>query len=145
MSTILIVLLSVTWMLPQTLIGLCLGLGTFALKRLPGKPYKKAWIIHWKRYGVSLGLFIFTDENNRQNVQHEYGHFKQSLMLGPLYLLIVGLPSFIRASVWYLYKKDIAEWYYKKSYYCGYPERWADKLGGVKRIWNCSTRGDSIP
>ena len=43
-------------------------------------------------------------------------------MLGPLYLLIIGLLSAIRMQ-FRLYKKG--------EYYKGFPEDWADRLGGV--------------
>jgi len=47
-----------------------------------------------------------------------------------LYLLVVGIPSLMRV----LYRK----WHNKMygynwlNYYKGFPENWADKLGGVK-------------
>jgi hypothetical protein len=50
-------------------------------------------------------------------------------MLGPVYLIIVGIPSISRV----LYSR----WYYKnyghswKNYFKGFPENWADKLGGI--------------
>lgn len=44
------------------------------------------------------------------------------MMLGPLYLVLVGLWSIIRAGL-NLYRNG--------QYYNGYPENWADKLGGV--------------
>lgn len=48
--------------------------------------------------GVSLGLFIFVGENQNQDMirktaVHEYGHTIQSLILGPFYLLIIGIVS----------------------------------------------------
>lgn len=86
--------------------------------------------------GVSLGWFIFWTPAGNRFAQltndcrmHEYGHAKQSAMLGPLYLLVVGIPSLMRV----LYRK----WHIKKygynwqNYYKGFPENWADRLGGV--------------
>jgi hypothetical protein len=60
---------------------------------------------------------------------HEYGHALQSVLLGPLYLIVVGIPSLSRVaySKWY-YKKSGRSW---KNYFKGFPENWADKLGGV--------------
>ena len=55
-------------------------------------------------------------------------------MFGPLYLLIIGLPSAIRN----IYDRiahrnwsvvDRTYWYYE-----GFPEKWADELGGVVRL-----------
>lgn len=81
-------------------------------------------------WGVSLGpIIILADHpaHNETTVRHEYGHSLQSRMLGPLYLIVVGVPSFLRASWWYLRKLP------KADYYRGYPEAWADSLGRVER------------
>lgn len=57
---------------------------------------------------------------------HEYGHTIQSLILGPLYLFVVGIPSFI----WCNNKKCIAmRQDNNKSYYDLYCESWANRLG----------------
>lgn len=85
---------------------------------------------------VSLGDYIFVlNPNNRETVNHEYGHHKQSLYLGPLYLLVIGLPSIIGYWIdvlfhdnWGWEKRD--KWYYNQPW-----EKWADKLGGVKRYY----------
>lgn len=81
--------------------------------------------------GVSLGMFILLSEkciaSDGEVVKHEYGHSVQSLMFGWLYLLVIGIPSFIN----HQRSKNDAEVY--KNYYNLYPEKWADKLGGVKR------------
>ena len=76
--------------------------------------------------GCSLGpvIFVYT-KYYADLIKHEYGHAKQSLYLGPLYLLVIGLPSLI----WNLTYSESN----KYSYYWFYTERWADKLGGVKR------------
>ena len=60
--------------------------------------------------GYMGGAFIFIDtgaegEEYKKTVSvHEYGHTIQSLILGPLYLFVVGIPSF----VWCNNKKCIA-------------------------------------
>jgi hypothetical protein len=84
--------------------------------------------------GISLGPFIFICEKlrNERTEKHEYGHSIQSMILGPLYLPIIGIPSFLHASLFSLYcllKKKLP----KRSYYSFYTEKWADKLGKVKR------------
>ena len=81
--------------------------------------------------GVSLGAFIFISgkrgEEHKKTVSvHEYGHTIQSLILGPLYLFVVGIPSF----VWCNNKKCIAyRQEQNKSYYDLYCESWANRLG----------------
>ena len=79
--------------------------------------------------GVSLGMFIFLDSRYNwglRTVLHEHGHRVQSLIFGPVYLIVIGLPSVIR-NIYSRCKGKSSAWYYS-----GYPEKWADKLGGVK-------------
>lgn len=80
--------------------------------------------------GISLGLYILMGESSRkynrnQIKEHEWGHTRQSLYLGPLYLIFVGLSSIIWA------------WYWTPdrpmTYYDFWTENWADRLGGVRR------------
>jgi len=92
-------------------------------------------------FGVSLGFFIFgvreevyqkagyQDSANQieKTKNHEYGHSLQSRMLGPVYLLVVGLPS----SLFNLLTR--LDFLNPNGYYSRYPENWADKLGKVKR------------
>ena len=61
---------------------------------------------------------------SRKTIMHEYGHCRQSQMLGWLYLIVVGLPSILHAG--FCRCKN-------HSYYDMWFERWADKLGGVNR------------
>lgn len=123
-----------TWCLPQTLIGLVFKWVT--------KSYKIGFIEEDKTYyyyffknggGISLGKYVFVYdspniESLKKGLHHELGHQKQSLILGPLYLLVIGLPSIIWCRCFGDYRKKN-----KVSYYSFYPEKWADKLGGVKR------------
>ena len=61
------------------------------------KPLLGVVITTWKLgSSLSLGLFIFTARPyDLRLVQHEYGHTIQSLILGPLWLFVIGLPSLI--------------------------------------------------
>lgn len=114
------------WQAPQNIVGLVFhliygrttaryrGINVVVSRRFPG--------------GISLGDTIFVKRpyiEYRDTWNHEYGHTRQSLYLGPLYLFVVGIPSLLWA------------WYWKPSrgvsYYSFYTEKWADKLGGVER------------
>lgn len=64
----------------------------------------------------------------QKTIHHEYGHTRQSLYLGWLYLLIIGLPSITWAWLHSSFKC-----FSTVSYYDFYTEKWADWLGGVKR------------
>lgn len=80
-----------------------------------------------KLFGVSLGNYILTWSLSHQTVMHEYGHSLQSKLLGPLYLLLVGLPS-ITMNI--LSRLGVIS---PLLYYQRWPESWADTLGGVLR------------
>lgn len=115
------------WQLPQNLVGLVVlcfcahkekcsvaGIDFYYSKTFPG--------------GISLGRYIIIGSKNSDTVKHEHGHQIQSMYLGPLYLLVVGLPSIIWAG---LYGSVIP--YSHNGYYRFYTESWADKLGKVER------------
>ena len=121
------------WELPQKLLALIIIL--FSRAEFAGE-YKEARLYFWKwSGGMSLSTYIFLPfdelegtEWEEEYIKHEYGHTRQSWYLGPLYLLVIGLPSLIWAGCFksYRYKKGV-------SYYSFYTESWADKLGNVKR------------
>ena len=126
------------WQLPQNLIGLIYA--AIIYEEIVDKNYDKDrnyYIFLTKNSGgVSLGKFTFSYYKAIDldcSIAHEYGHTKQSRYLGPLYLLVVGLPSLI----WALLHTSKT----KRSYYDFYTESWANKLGGVKEengilIWD---------
>jgi len=91
------------------------------------------WVGNWN-YGVSLGTMIFlgtiyktTKDAGETTKKHEYGHTIQSVILGPLYLIIVGIPSITFNIISRLSNE------FGKDYYKRYPENWADKISGIKR------------
>lgn len=126
------------WTFPQSLLGLFMifpGMKLVGLKEVIWKYSSVSFITSNMRGGVSLGIFIFISTSNattrkerKQVVKHEVGHYWQSLILGPLYLIIVGIPSFIRSR-----RFAGTQGAERLKYYKGFPENWADKLGGVKR------------
>lgn len=123
----------------QNMIGLCLFL-LYVRKR--HFVYHGAIVTEWKDVGTSvgMGMFVFISHHCcrdldhpedrettfRKTLVHEYGHTVQSAILGPLYLLVIGIPSplwgFIPRLVTYRREKHI-------SYYSFYTERWANALG----------------
>lgn len=123
-----IFVLKYLWQLPQNIIGLIYELITSAEKFEVNSDFT---LYKNKLKGsVSLGDYIFIDKNsvtNNKIILHELGHRQQSLILGPLYLLIIGLPSIIWASLYSLFPSI----YNKYSYYDFYTEKWANKLMGL--------------
>ena len=86
--------------------------------------------------GVSLGNYIFLDSDgyyDYKTVKHEHGHQIQSLILGPLYLIVIGLPSIIGNIVDRIKRMYFRKNYNPKDYYKQPWEAWADKLGKVIR------------
>ena len=118
------------WQLPQDIIGLTVILVTKAVYCNKG-----CWVTAQGRFGVSLGDYIILGQVvNNTDLKHEQGHQKQSLYLGPSYLLLVGLPS-VLGNIWdRLFHKKWSDAEREKWYYSRYPENWADKLGDVKRF-----------
>ena len=90
--------------------------------------YHGAIVTEWTSGGgISLGLFVFVSGKARPSVTvHEYGHCIQSLLLGPLYLIAVGIPSYLWANLPALRKMRRET---GRSYYSVYPENWANALG----------------
>lgn len=134
-------ILGYIWQLPQHLLALLIK----AILQLAGRidtierdetmPGNLFITINMPSWGVSLGRYIFLDiAYGAIDRRHEQGHSRQSQYLGPLYLLVVGVPSAVFNNLWdrWFHKGWTAQeritWYYNR-----FPERWADKLGGVKR------------
>ena len=115
-----------TWGLPQTLLGAALFL---RYARSPHMLRHGAVVTRWPREeGLSLGLFVFLPMGKRGTMlfRHEFGHTVQSLLLGPLFLLLIGLPSLLWASV--------PERRRPRPYFSFYTEKWANRLGGKFKI-----------
>ncbi len=121
------------WQLPQHLLGLALIVILRARKNDRG-----IYIVPPLSFGgVSLGEYIILDEwleslPVSKTVEHERGHSKQSRYLGPLYLLIVGIPSALM-NLMSRYSRHYGSGKFSDGYYDRWPETWADRLGGVER------------
>ncbi len=120
------VLWQCTWGAPQTLAGLCVRLWGRA-HGWPRQRYSGAVASAWGGgAGLSLGLFVFVPVlDDARLLRHEYGHCLQSLLLGPLYLPVIALPS----AVWFHLPALRRRRRQKSiSYYAFYTEHWADAL-----------------
>ena len=118
------------WQLPQTIAAFIYF--TYLSNRneiLDTCTFQGAIVFIKKNAGgsVTLGNHIFLSPKATDNtVRHEWGHTRQSLLLGPLYLIIIGIPSIVWAAI----HKRVAT---TRSYYLFYTESWAVRLGGVIR------------
>lgn len=137
------------WQLPQHLLAILVIAFNYVFNGLKsvdltyeGKVYKVLVVKSFWNSGVSLGQYIILDDiyvsfklaekRKMITIKHEYGHTRQSLILGPLYLLLIGIPSITgnlidRA----MGKRDLVT---REKWYYGLPwEKWADKLGNVTK------------
>ena len=118
------------WQLPQNIIGiiwlninLIFYYGISHIKTINDNIY--VYELPGYTGSVSLGKYIIVSKyRNDLTIQHECGHCKQSIYLGPFYLIVIGIPSLI----W----NGISD-YTNKDYYWFYTEKWADKLANIKR------------
>ena len=129
MRRLLYILWQCSWGSIQSLAGAVIFL--VFIKR-PHRFYHGAVVTEWSHGGsISLGMFVFlSDRLNERRARcilaHEYGHTIQSLILGPLYLPVIGLPSVIWAGVPAFSRMRKKR---NMSYYRLYTERWANHLG----------------
>ena len=145
MKTALYRLIQCTWGLPQTLLGLIVFL---AHRKGRHFSYHGAIVTEWQgQSSVSLGLFVFVtaepfflaklpqyprEELSARLLVHEYGHTIQSLILGPLYLILMGIPSTLWGFLPQLNKMRREK---QRSYFSFFTEKWANVLG--ERVTGC--------
>lgn len=127
------------WQLPQNLLGLLVIAATRAKPSTDfveqNQFYYRSRLDHCS-FGVCLGEYIIFGAYSASALswRHEAGHRLQSRMLGPLYLLVVGLPSVAR-NIWdRVAHKSWNDLHRAMWYYGSYPENWADRLGGIFRF-----------
>lgn len=140
MRSILYGIVQCTWGIFQSLLGMIIFLVHIGDRHYF---YHGAVITEWNdKSSVSLGMFVFVtkepyfydklkdkytkEELSKRLLVHEYGHTIQSLILGPLYLIIMGIPSTLWGFLPYLNKKREDE---KISYFSFFTEAWANILG----------------
>lgn len=127
-----------TWGILQTMLGFVVFLMHYKNKHFC---YHGAIITVWEpKTSVSLGLFVFvtsepyfakkyegeinTEELSNRLLVHEYGHTIQSLILGPLYLIVIGIPSTLWGFLGGKKRRDE-----QVPYGAFFTEKWANQLG----------------
>ena len=117
------------WQFPQNMLALCIeGILCQAAYR-EGKADGNTIIVNIALpSAMSLGDYLFVNPmSSQKSIQHEYGHSRQSNILGPLYLIVIGIPSLLHNIVYYLCSKIGIKW----NYYSFYTKYWANKLVGI--------------
>lgn len=132
------IFLQCTWGFLPTLIG---GIYFIRLRhRYPHERYRSCIDTRWNtRSGLSLGLFVFTPNDEIQDAAkirvHEYGHSIQSIVLGPLFW-IIGLISIAWGQLPYFARLRREK---QLPYTACFVESWASKWGelvtGEEAIW----------
>ena len=135
-----------TWGLPQTLAGLVLFI---IYRKRRHVRYHGAVVTFWdKPYSVSLGMFLFVSrlpfrdrrgvlpekEMPRRLLVHEYGHTIQSLLLGPLFLPVIGLPSVLWAGLPVFQRMRDRGTPYSRCFTESWANRWGEKVTGEKSL-----------
>lgn len=117
-------LLLTIWEFPQVLLAWVMWIFLGDKELVAFNDNTKAFKCSKMRGSISLGRYIFLSPygaNNPGTVSHEFAHTYQSLILGPLYLLVIGIPSLL----WAWVCNDPCK------YYMFYPEAWANKINNI--------------
>lgn len=118
------------WQLPQNLVALGMMPFLGKLKLISYKNFNFCFEGSKMAGGISLGCFSFVSPTSAmipETIAHEQtGHAKQSQMLGPLYLIVIGLPSITWCG-------NFRKWGYS-NYYSFYTEHWANELANLEEV-----------
>ena len=116
------------WQLPQNIVALVMMPFLGKLRLISYRRFCFAFEGSKMMGGISLGSFAFLSPRSArspESVAHEQlGHTVDSKIYGPLYLLVIGLPSVLHA------------WLHKNCpcYYHFYTERRANEFAGLRTV-----------
>jgi len=96
--------LSYTWGILTTIIGLLISFGLLITGHKPNKYY---WVHYFKLKenwgGFSVGNTFVRDTTSNDNInEHEFGHTMQNTLFGPFAIFLCFIPSIIR---YFLFRK----------------------------------------
>lgn len=113
------------WQFPQNLLAICIEGILCEDAYREGKIDGNTLIYNYVLPTMSLGNYIFVNTMfSNTDIKHSHGHSKQSRILGPLYLVVIGIPSLLHLIVYNICSKIGFSW----DYYKFYTELWANKL-----------------
>lgn len=102
-----------TWQLPQNVVGWLMSIGKTPAHILPGGVIVYVMESEWP--GISLGRYMFISKTaHHGTLRHLYGHFIQSVKLGPLYIPVILIPALLGVLL------------FKQGYLMMYTETWAN-------------------
>ena len=121
-------ILKFIWQLPQIAVAFTYFIYLYYTENILSTCTYQGTVVIIRKSGkgsVTLGDHIFLAPRISETlVRHEWGHTRQSLLLGPLYLIIIGVPSIL----WAATHKYIAP---DKKYAWFFTEAWANRLAGI--------------
>lgn len=124
--------IQLTWGICQNALGILLWLILSLIHPTRKRGYYHGAILtHWKLgFSMGLGMFIFYGhegkEEEKEVLVHEWGHTVQSVILGPLFLFVIAIPSLVWAFTPVFAARRRAGKYKYTDFYC---EHWANVLG----------------
>ncbi|MFB1083033.1 hypothetical protein [Jeotgalibacillus sp. JSM ZJ347] len=121
-------IIQLTWGLLINLIGMLLALVLLCMGIRPHRFHHAIYFEVGENWGgVNLGGFFFVQQQAPTRLKaHEYGHSFQNLLLGPVMIVAVTVPSAIR----YHYRRSrIKKGHTLKPYDTFWCESWATRLG----------------
>ena len=118
------------WQLPQLIIGILMAPFVGKKTLVADRHFNFCWRGTNMNGGISLGPIAYVSEISKEpTIAHETdGHTVDSKIFGPLYLLIIGIPSILWA--WSYDSK-------KHCYYDFYTEKRANKFAKLKVTESC--------
>ena len=116
------------WQLPQLLVALVMWPFLGKKKLVADRHFNFCWAGERMSGGISLGPMAFVSTRSGfATIAHEVdGHTWDSKLMGPLYLLIIGIPSILNAM-----------FDFTKCYYDFFPERRANRFAKLKVDEDC--------
>lgn len=116
------------WQLPQFIVGVIIMPFIGKLTKVANRHYNLCLRGTKMSGGISLGPFSFVSNyQGLEGIGHEVdGHTVDSKIFGPIYLLVIGIPSLLNAC-----------FEFTKCYYDFYTERLANKHAGLKCDESC--------
>lgn len=116
------------WQLPQNIVALLMMPFLGKMHRVCYRNYCLCYVGERMQCGISLGNFAFLHpymEYDEHVIAHEVdGHTVQSKILGPLYLLVIGIPS-----ISWAYLRNVKK---HPNYYAFYTESNANYFAGLE-------------
>ena len=131
------ILLSI-WQLPQLLVAVVMLPFIGKLRLVKQSKFTFCFEASKMKGGISLGSFAYVDPNMARRpeiISHEAdGHVIDSYILGPLYLIIIGIPSLLHAN--FNLTKNYYDFYTEKlaNYHAGLETDKEGRLRFVKKI-----------